>query len=181
MKMLFTTLLVSVSFWGGFFNQHVYAQSGKKEVSQHKLLGNFIYLNKTDKRNDLGYEYYLKIDTKKGQLAYPVKFSDEKLKNFVRQNMSKQFLVKAVPTNENVFVGISETRTTVMVMNVIQAKPIDLASIGYKGGLEAEVQPQMKGETQSGRPSISGINDTVTNSIIFSAGAALLGSMLLSK
>lgn len=156
-----------------------YADSTRRKVEDVKILGRFIHLPKGDVKNKLGHEFYFVFDSEKGEpLAYPAKFREKDLANTVRQNLNKQFFIRAVPTDEKMFVG--EQQREVRVFNIMDAAVIDLGAIG---SVSAPNTSQVTfGKTdRPEKPTFGGINDTATNAIIFSAGAALLGSMLIGK
>jgi hypothetical protein len=149
----------------------------KRRVSDIRIVGKFVYLSKNDKRNILGQELYFSFTSDDGrQLAYPAKVRDEDLANKIKQNPSGQYYISAVPTDESLTVG--EMQQKVHFLNIINASVVDLSSLGTKH-VPGAPNAAVSGRQQMDRPTITGINDTITNSIIFSAGAALLGSMLI--
>ncbi|PIP96751.1 MAG: hypothetical protein COW00_17015 [Bdellovibrio sp. CG12_big_fil_rev_8_21_14_0_65_39_13] len=156
-----------------------YADSTRRKVEDVKILGRFIHLPKNDSRNKLGHEFYFVFESDKGEaLAYPAKFREKDLANTVRQNLNKQFFIRAVPTDEKMYVG--EQQREVRIFNVMDASAIDLGAIGAVSSTNTSQVTFGKAERPE-KPTFSGVNDTATNAIIFSAGAALLGSMLLGK
>lgn len=169
-----TTLLIIASTFS-----LSWAQSERRKVDDIKILGRFIYIPKNDARNKLGHEFYFVFQAENGsQLAYPADFRDKNLANNVRQNLGKQFFIRALPTDEKKLIG--EQQQEVRVFNVIDAAAIDLGALGATdAGQSAQVTFGKKDRPE--KPTIGGVSDTATNAIIFSAGAALLGTMLLGK
>lgn len=176
MKTLISWILIAVFT---LFSATGFAQNDRRTVKDVKILGRFIHLPKNDSKNKLGHEYYFVFQAENGsQMAYPAEFRDQNLANSVRQNLGKQYFIRAVPTEEKKLVG--EQQLEVRIFNILDAAAIDLGALGSTDTV-APGQVTFGKKDRPEKPTFGGVNDTVTNTIIFSAGAALLGTMLLGK
>ena len=159
------------------------------EAEQHQLVGRFLSLKKSDSRNVIGTEFYFTLVTNKGvKMAYPVEVADKKLRKSIIQNLDKQYYISATSYKKKITEG--ELSREIPALKVEKAQQLDLGKLAFKDfthNKEGEYDPQ-------GLPLIGGarltkkgvvvtdrLNDTVTNSIIFTAGALLLGDILFSK
>jgi hypothetical protein len=156
----------------------------KKVAGRRKLLGKFHFIKSSDKRNPVKeFEYYFSLTTDKGKgYAYPVFLTDEKVIKKIRAGAGQQFLIYATPDQKRIWVG--ENPKVVQVLKVTHANAISLGSLS-PGDINISssnnYQSEMREKGQPDKATISGVSDVVTNAVIFSAGAALLGSILLGK
>lgn len=156
----------------------------KRVPGRRKLLGKFHHIKASDKRNPTGkFEYFFSLTSDKGKgFAFPVIINDKNVIKKIRASLGQQFLVYAVPGEERVWVG--ENPKTVQVLKVSHANAISMGSLSPMDiniSSSNNYQSEMREKGQPEKVTISGVSDVVTNAVIFSAGAALLGSILLGK
>lgn len=156
----------------------------KKVPGRRKLLGKFHYVKKGDTRNPIQeFEYYFSLTSDKGKgYAFPVVIDDKKVLKKIRGSLGSQFLIYAVADEKRIWVG--ENPKTVQVLKVSHANSISLGSLSPMDiniSSSNNYQSEMREKGQPDRATVSGLNDNVTNAVIFGAGAALLGSILLGK
>ena len=156
----------------------------KKVAGRRKLLGKFHYIKKDDKRNPVkDFEFFFSLTNDKGKgYAYPVVITDEKVIKKIRAGGGQQFLIYATPDQKRIWVG--ENPKVVQVLKVSHANAISLGSLSPNDiniSSSNNYQSEMREKGQPDKATINGVNDTVTNAVIFGAGAALLGSILLGK
>ncbi len=156
----------------------------KKVPGRRKLLGKFLYIKKDDKRNPVGkFEYFFTLTSDKGKgYAFPVVITDKKIEAKVKANNGQQFLIYATPDQKNIWVG--ENPKTVQILKVSHANTISMGSLSPRDiniSSSNNYQSEMREKGQTEKATISGVSDNVTNAVIFGAGAALLGSILLGK
>lgn len=133
-----------------------------------KALGQLV---RPDKKLNLPYEYYMTIQKSDGKvLAFPVKSKKVKIKGL---KLKKQYLVDFEPETENLTLG--ETKQKVTIMNIISAKEISLTDLQASTNTDniQKGRPKDPRQKQDVR-----INDKLTNAIIYTAGAILLGSII---
>lgn len=125
------------------------------------------------KELNLPYKYYVTIQKSDGTvLAFPVKSKDINLKL-----MKKNQMYMMTFTTETEKLTLGEKTQDFTIMNLIKAKYLTLKELGTMGITTENIQknaPPQKSQKQGLR-----INDKLTNSIIATAGALLLGSMLI--
>ncbi len=126
------------------------------------------------KELNLPYKYYVTIQKSDGTvLAFPVKSKDINLKL-----MKKNQMYMMTFTTESEKLTLGEKTQDFTIMNLVKAKYLTLKELGTMGITTENIEknaPTKKGQRKSGL----GINDKLTNSIIATAGALLLGSMLV--
>jgi hypothetical protein len=145
------------------------------------LSGKFISKKGQPMAKKYGTDYFFQIKDEKGKTyAYPIMIKDKKVAEMVRKNRTKVFTVVAVPTQKKMRVG--EVSKYVHVLDIKEASVFSMKSLGVQDGGIQDQGPNAPYYDRS-RPSKSSptfnISDTAANSIIFAAGAALLGSMLI--
>lgn len=156
----------------------------KKVLGRRKLLGNFSYIKANDKRNPTGkFEYYFSLTSDKGKgYAFPVIIQDKNIINKIRSGRGEQFLIYATAEKTRIWIG--EVPKTLQVLKVSHANSISLGHLSHSDiniSSSNNYQSEMRERGKNSSATISGINDTLTNTIIFGAGAALLGTLLLTK
>jgi hypothetical protein len=156
----------------------------KRVAGRRKLLGKFHHIKASDKRNPTGkFEYFFSITSDKAKgFAFPVVINDQKIIKKIRASSGQQFLIYAVPGEERVWLG--ENPKTVQVLKVSHANAISMGSLSPRDiniSSTNNYQSEMREKGQTEKVTINGVSDVVTNAVIFSAGAALLGTILLGK
>jgi hypothetical protein len=150
-------------------------------LAQHEqnFFGQFLRLSKTDKKAISGQRDYFIVDTsEKGKHALPLLWKNNGLERKVLSG--QQYVIKGKVLSKSIIVG--ELKKVVKYVEVQSVKTIALNELGATSELDDfGIQANAKGKEIVYRYKRGNINDTVTNSIIFGAGAALLGSMLLGK
>lgn len=175
-------LLVLLSFLA--FSQSIFGDSkeikllkGKVKVinKTEKVIGQLI---KPEKKLNLPYKYYITIQRSDGKIqAFPFKSKNINPKLMIK---NRYYYMNVYPTTEEVTIG--EKTQTIHVMNLKSAKLITMRELGITPPREDGVQESnlisrnKKNNIKRG-PDFR-INDKVTNSLIFAAGATLLYSIL---
>lgn len=184
MKPLVIALSLLVSLEG--FSEPSVRQilESKRVAGRRKLLGKFFHIKANDKRNPTKeFEYFFSLTSDKGKgYAYPVIINDNKVLKKIRGSQGQQFLIYAVPDQKRVWIG--ENPKTVQVLKVSHANKISMGSLSPMDiniSSSNNYQSEMREKGQPEKATISGVDDDVTNAVIFGAGAALLGSILLGK
>ena len=179
----------------------VWAKNDLSQTYPLKMVGQVFHLSKTDKRNLYGFNhYFLTRDEKNDRpLAYPVVFDAAVLEKTAKTLDQKTVLVQAKV--EQIEIETGEKKQKISVLKIIAAKPLDLSSLSpgkstdnlqapttkTNAGIASSIPAGGKSEPIHGSyqrypgPTIDGVNDTLTNTLIFSAGAVLLGTMFLGK
>jgi hypothetical protein len=145
------------------------------------LSGKFISKKGHSMAKKYGTDYFFQINDEKGKTyAYPITVKDKNMAKMIRDNRSKVFTIVAVPTSKKVQVG--EVSKYVHVLDIKQAQVFSMKSLGLQ---ESDMQvPQSahpyydRSKERQASPTFN-ISDKAANSIIFAAGAALLGSILI--
>jgi len=163
-----------------------------KSISKHNLLGRFIKIQPGDKRNIIGHDLYLVLETSKGEkMAYPVEVADIVLKDEIIANPDKDFFIEASSFEKEIIKG--EFPEKVKFLRVYKGKIVKMRELGvaydeqtYSKGKYDPKDIKVSENVTIGQPGqglvkIEGINDTVTNAAIFIGGAAILGKILLGK
>ncbi|MCR9203381.1 MAG: hypothetical protein NXH75_02310 [Halobacteriovoraceae bacterium] len=140
-----------------------------------KVIGQII---KPEKKLNLPYEYYITIQRSDGKVqAFPFKSKKINPRMMIK---NRYYYMDVYPTNEKVTIG--EKTQTIHVMNLKSAKLITMKELGMSPPTEDGVEGKdpvfrnKKGNIKRG-PDFR-MNDKVTNSLIFAAGATLLYSIL---
>lgn len=136
--------------------------------------------HKAPKVDNFGFEYYFVLTAKDGntykQIAYPAEFVSKDVKKGLTNIDSKQFRVELDISKKHLKVG--ESDQFVQVVQIKKAQEMNLSDLSTNKVPEYKIELT---SPKSGKLSKDGINDNVTNALIFGAGAALLGSILLGK
>lgn len=125
------------------------------------------------KELNLPYKYYVTLQKSDGTvLAFPVRSKDVDLKK-----LKKKELHLITFTTEAKKLTLGETTQDITIMNLLTAKYLTMKELGTMGISTDNIEKNVvskKGQAKQGLR----INDKLTNSIIFTAGALLLGSMI---
>ncbi|WP_127716643.1 hypothetical protein [Halobacteriovorax sp. HLS] len=145
------------------------------------LTGKFINKSGQAVSKKYGTDYFFQIKDESGKVyAYPVVIKDAKTAQKISKNKSKIFTVVAVPTQKKHQVG--EVASYVHVLSVLEANTFSMKSLSVRQGDIQDQGPDIpyydRSKTKQQSPTFN-ISDTAANSIIFAAGAALLGGMLI--
>lgn len=149
-----------------------------KKYKTNRVIGQVVVPNKN---LNLPYKYYLTVQTSDGKLqAYPLKSESVNLKLLYK---NFYYYLDVYPTTEEHIIG--EKTQKIHVMNIVKAKPFTMKDLGLKTAdgknidpiNEKQPMPVNKDGTPKRGPDFR-VNDKVTNSLIFAAGATLLYSIL---
>jgi hypothetical protein len=133
-----------------------------------KAIGQII---KPDKKLNLPYDYYITLQKSDGKvLAFPVKSAKVKLDLMYK---NKFYLLQFEPSTETLTIGEKKQKFT--VINLLRAKYLTLKDL--QADKNTENIEKGKPKAAQGKPDLR-INDKLTNAVILTAGAILLGSML---
>lgn len=157
-----------------------------EQSKRHRLVGKF---QKADsKYSKIAPEgVFFMIVTEKGDtLAFPVTFANSAEKKKVMGALEKTYAVEGESTQLTVVGESSEVEQRVHVLKLAKVEQVALSELRPKISANTEMEvagkPMQKPTSAKGptprSPGVSGVNDTVTNAAIFTAGAILLGSIL---
>lgn len=168
--------LILVLVFSSIFSTH----SNEGEILT--LSGKFINKKGHSMAKKYGTNYFFQIRDEKGKTyAYPVVIKDKSVASSIRAQKSKVFTIVAVPTSKKVQVG--EVAKYVHVLDVKQAEVFSMKSLGIqdkemKNIPDAHHPYYDRSKGKQAVPTFN-ISDKAANTIIFAAGAALLGSILI--
>jgi hypothetical protein len=152
----------------------------------YKLYGHFLKLDKSDNRNVYKHDYYFHFKNRDGRsMAYPVVIKDANFINQIEKNKASDFYIEANAEKEYLPLGEMNQKVEIVKLELQSLKNINLAELsfhpvkGYKTTASNIKMNQKKSVKDV--PTISGLNDNATNAVIFTMGAALLGTMILAK
>ncbi|OUR96245.1 hypothetical protein A9Q84_07760 [Halobacteriovorax marinus] len=147
-----------------------------------RLSGKFVIKKNTKMSRKFGTKYFFQIKDESGKtFAYPVIVKAQKLRSLIAKNSRGLFTIAATPSQKRVQVG--EVASFVHVLVVSEARTFSLKSLGVipKNKMN-QVEPTIPyyHRKEPNRSPTFQITDKAANSIIFAAGAAILGSMLVN-
>ncbi|PIK13809.1 hypothetical protein [Halobacteriovorax sp. JY17] len=126
-------------------------------------------------------DLYFRIKDKAGKsYAYPVRISDSKLKASIQKNMKKTYTIEAIAKQKNI--KINETSRFVHILDVKSATTFELKSLGISDEDDVNREPDIPYYDRENPANSKGgyrVSDKAANSIIFAAGAALLGALIV--
>lgn len=133
-----------------------------------KGLGNILV---PKKKLNLPYKHYVTIQKSNGQiLAFPLKSKSIDLNKLSKD---KLYLLEFSPSTEELTIGEKKQKFT--IVNLIKAKELSTKDLGTKeelSDLQKNAPKPLPGKSHLR------INDTLTNTVIITAGAILLGSII---
>ncbi|WP_372651145.1 hypothetical protein [Halobacteriovorax sp.] len=142
-----------------------------------KLSGKFVIKKGVEGQDT---DLYFKIKDKKGKsYAYPVRISDKKLNQSVRKNFQKIYIIEAVAKQKNI--KINETSKFVNFLDIKTANSFELKSLGVTSEESSQRDPDIPYYDRENPANSRGgyrLSDKAANSIIFAAGAAILGAII---
>ena len=154
-------------------NLSVFAQ--KEEVL--RISGKFVIKKGVQ---GLDSDLYFRIKDKEGKsYAYPVRISDKKLNNLVHKNIKKTYTIEAVAKQKSI--KINEVSRFVHILDISSASTFELKSLGVASTDNVNREPDIPYYDRTSPSKSTGgykISDTAANSIIFAAGAAILGALI---
>jgi len=147
-----------------------------------RLSGKFVIKKSAKMERKFGTKYFFQIKDESGKdFAYPVVVKDKKLKGLILKNPKGFFTISATPSQKRVQVG--EISRYVHVLEVKSANTFSLKSLGVapsdKVNKAGPTVPYYHRKDPNRSPTFQ-ISDKAANSIIFAAGAAILGAMLIN-
>lgn len=151
------------------------------ETEVLKLSGKFVIKSNSKMSRKFGTKYFFQIKDERGKtFAYPVVVKDQKIRKLISKNPRGFFTISATPSQKKVQVG--DVSRFVHVLNIKEANTFSMKSLGVAktdklNSMEPTV-PYYHRENPNRSPTFD-ISDKAANSIIFAAGAAILGSMLI--
>jgi hypothetical protein len=154
------------------FNLSVFAEN--QEVL--RISGKFVIKKGIEGLNT---ELYFRIKEKSGKsYAYPVRISDKALESKVLKDLKKIYTIEAVA--KQISFKVNETTRFVHVLDVKTASKFDLKSLGVSDKDSLNREPDIPYYDRE-NPASNGykVSDKAANSIIFAAGAAILGALLV--
>lgn len=159
----------------------LFSSSFLQAAEMYKLYGKFIKLEKSDSRNIYNYDYYFYLSTDQGKdLAYPVIVEDPGLVKMIEEKKGKDFSIEAEVEKKEIPYG--EATRVVEILRLKKVQPFSLQDLSYHPKKNSKsVLPDPNKAPNPDKPTLKGLNDSATNAAIFTMGAALLGSILLSK
>ena len=133
-----------------------------------KAIGQLI---KPDKKLNLPYDYYITLQKSDGKvLAFPVKSAKIKLDLMYK---NKFYLLQFEPVTETLTIGEKKQKFT--VINLLRAKYLTLKDL--QANASTDNIKKGKPKPKEVKPDLR-INDKLTNAVILTAGAILLGSII---
>ena len=145
------------------------------------LSGRFISKKGKPMAKKYGSEYFFQIRDEKGKIyAYPIIINDKNVAKKVKDNRNKIFTVVAMPTEKKIRVG--EVSKYVHVLDIKKAAIFTMKSLAVQNkdiNDEMSKHPYYNRSKPDKKSPSFNISDSAANSIIFAAGAALLGSILI--
>ncbi len=145
----------------------------------YQIVGKFV---KPSAKLNLPYKYYFVFsNSKKQQVAYPIE--NKSSLDMSKIDYSQIYHINVVDTEK--VVNIGETKKEVKVLEIVEGKVFNFKDLSYAANqkpklIDDEPTPNIPNENSPHHPMFR-INDNVANAAIFTAGAILLGSMLLGK
>ncbi len=187
MKQLAVLTLTSI-FLGQFSPvfSPITATYAQEEAKSHRLVGKF--QKAAPKYSKIAPEgVFFVISTEGGDtLAFPVSFKNAAEKKKVMAGLDKTYAVQGERAELTVVSETAEGAQRVHVLKLSEVEQVTLSELRPKisatsvtdtAGKPMEKPTSAKGQPPRS-PGVTGVNDTVTNAAIFTAGAILLGSML---
>ncbi|GEM_PF-4070968 len=142
-----------------------------------KLSGKFV-IKKGIEGQDT--DLYFKIKDRKGKsYAYPVRISEKKLNQTVRSNLQKIYIIEAIAKQRNI--RVNETSKFVNFLDIKTVNSFELKSLGITSEESSQRDPDIPYYDRENPANSRGgyrLSDKAANSIIFAAGAAILGAII---
>lgn len=150
--------------------------------SQVKLLGDFIFANKNDQKNTLKEDLYFTFKHQKEErLAYPVITKNQEQLEYIKKNKGKIFFIYAKTVSKKR--RFNEMLSDITYLEIDEVRTVELKDIKSQGydpkGIEVSKDVRVMDPRKNELITIDGVNDKVTNSLIFTGAAFLLGRMLI--
>jgi hypothetical protein len=179
-KLVFAAVFLLTCLNAPVWSENAQDLKGSKdsEVSQAKsyqIVGKFV---EPKKSLNLPYRYYFVYSNSKGQkLAFPI-VNKSKLK-MNKVDFSQMYHINVVDSEK--LVDIGESKKSVKVLELVDGKMFNLADLSSAGKVipQGADKPSIPHQETLHHPMFR-INDNVANAAIFTAGAILLGSMLVN-
>jgi hypothetical protein len=147
-----------------------------------RLSGKFVIKTNSKMSRKFGTKYFFQIKDESGKtFAYPVIVKGKKMKNLIANNPRGFFTISATPSQKKVQVG--DVSRFVHVLDVKEANTFSMKSLGIaKSDKINKMEPTVPyyHRKDPNRSPTFNISDKAANSIIFAAGAAILGAMLIN-
>ena len=137
-----------------------------------KAIGQLI---KPDKKLNLPYDYYMTLQKTDGKvLAFPVKSTKVDLSAMGKK---QYYVIDFEPKTETLTIGEKQSKFT--VINLLKARNLSLKDLQASTNTEniEKGTPKDRRGGQQNRPDLR-MNDKLTNAVILTAGAILLGSII---
>lgn len=152
-----------------------------EEPQEHRLVGKFKLATGIYKKIAPEGLFFMIVNEKGEDLAFPVSFEKASERENILKSLDKTYLIDGSRAELAVVNGNEEVVQRVHVLKIRSSREVALSELRPKMANVAEPMQKAVTKNEAGvsSPSLSGLNDTVTNAAIFTAGAALLGSILL--
>lgn len=155
----------------------IYAEEKVKKTKSttHQVVGRFV---RPKASLGLPYKYYFIFSNSKGQkMAFPL--VNKSSMDMKKIDFNEVYHINVKPTEKVISVG--ETKREVKVLEMVDGKVFNLGDLGMAGKrLPMDPAPDIP-EQNPAVPNTYTINDKLANTAIFTAGAVLLGSILVGK
>ena len=161
------------------------------ESSHEQLVGDFKFLS-SPKKEIQGYKDFFVFDYKGETLALPVVFRNDHQRKLAYQHQSSPFVVQAVL--KDIKLDLDGQVKTAKILHLKRIQKVVLSDFAIKGplaspknnqasnydpdGLKLSQNARLLNPKKRGDVTISGINDTVTNSIIGVGAAYMLFQLI---
>lgn len=170
------SVLVVIALFFSSITSVVQAES-IREVKEkpHQIVGRFV---KPNSKLGLPYKHYFIFSNSKGEkMAFPL--INESSMDMTKIDYDQIYHINVVDSAKTVQLG--ENKTRVKVLKMVEGKVFNMKDLRVSlTKRPLEPAPKIPGDKTPHHPMFR-INDNVTNTAIFTAGAVLLGSMLLVK
>ena len=146
-----------------------------KEDKLAKVWGKMAYKQSTIK----GYEYFVTYEDKGELYVFPIKIEDQKQRELIEKNKNKQVQIKG--SFESIRVKLDGKTQIITVIKPKEMKFLALNDLAVNKVNSSQYYRAQGPRRNQPRRSNGGIStsDTLTNTAIFLAGAALLGSFFV--
>lgn len=142
-----------------------------------RLSGQFVIKKNIANQNS---DLFFKIKDSDGKsYAYPVRVKNKKLNKSIRSNLNKTYTIEGIAKQRSI--KVNETNRFVHFLDISSASIFDLKSLGIADSQHIDRDPDIPYYNREDPSKSKGgyrVSDKVANSVIFAAGAALLGTLI---
>lgn len=152
-----------------------------EDNKEHRLVGKFKVATGVYKEIAPEGLFFMIVNEKGEDLAFPVSFEKASERENVLKSLDRTYLIDGSRAELAVVNANEEVVQRVHVLKISSSREVALSELRPK--ISDAPKPMQKAVSKNkagvSSPNLSGLNDTVTNAAIFTAGAVLLGSILL--